>query len=69
MELTTFGAILRFAIDLEAEAERRYQQVAVVVRVAIQDYDALIGAPKDEIIVVLLRGIAVIADKTAGSLV
>ena len=28
MELTTFGAILRFAIDLEAEAERRYQQAA-----------------------------------------
>lgn len=49
--------------------QRRYQQVAVVVRVAVQDYDALIGAPKDEILVVLLRGIAVIADKTAGSLV
>ena len=28
MELTTFGAILRFAINLEAEAEQRYHRAA-----------------------------------------
>lgn len=30
MELTTFGAVLRFAIELEAEGERRYSEAARV---------------------------------------
>jgi hypothetical protein len=43
--------------------------MAVVVRVAIEDYHALVASPKHEILVILLRGVTVAADETAGSLV
>jgi len=47
----------------------RYQEMPVVVRVAIEDYDALFASPNHEILVVCLRVIAVVADEAIGCFV
>jgi hypothetical protein len=47
---------------------RRYEQMAVVIWIAIQDYDAYIRSPEHEILVVILRMLKVMANKAAGLL-
>ena len=44
---------------------RRYQQMAVVIWITIQDYDAFIRSPEYEILVVILRVLEVMADEAA----
>ena len=37
--------------------------------IAIEDYDALLASPQDEVLIVILRVIAVLADEAIGCLV
>ena len=54
--------IIRF-IQLADMSDRRYQQMAVVIRVLVQYYDAFFRSPEDEVFIVVLRIFQVMTDK------